>query len=133
MTIAAASIADNATSIAVTGGTAQAFAPDGVVVANGQHVAVTAVADFRVRPHATFINKVPQRRSDGTYSYGTREIRFTEPYLPTDGKVYFCNFTITCRYAPEIPAAIQKNARYKAAQLLFDPDLENFNSAGDLT
>lgn len=133
MTIAAASIADNATSIAVTGGTAQAFTPDGVEVSNGQHVAANAVADFRVRPHATFINKVPQRRSDGTYSYGTREIRFTEPYLHTDGKVYFCNYTITCRFAPEVPAANQKNARFKTAQLLFDADLENFNSAGDLT
>lgn len=133
MSIASASISDNATSIAATGGTAQAFTPDGVEVQNGQHVAANAVTDFRVRPHATFINKVPQRRSDGSYSYGTRETRFTEPYLHTDGKIYFCNYTVICRYAPEIPATIQKNARFKTAQFLFDPDLENFNTSGDLT
>lgn len=133
MSIAALSIADSATSIAVTGGTAQVFSPDGVEVANGQHVAAAAVTDFRVRPHATFINKVPQRRGDGTYSYGTREIRFTEPYLHTDGKVYFVNYTVVCRYAPEVPAANQKNARFKTAQLLFDSDLESYNTAGDLT
>lgn len=133
MTIAALSIADNATSIAVTGGSAQVYGPDGADVNNGIHVAATAVADFRVRPHATFVNRNPSRRSDGTYTYGTREARFTEPYLHTDGKVYYVNYTITCRYAPEVPAANQKNARFKAAQLLFDSDVENFNTAGDLS
>lgn len=127
------SIADNATSLSVTGGTAQAFTPDGVLVNNGIHVAAAAVADFRVRPHISFKNKVPQRNSNGEFGYGTREFILTEPYLHTDGKVYYVTRTTTERWHPVIPAATIKNARYKCAQVMFDADSENFNSAGDLS
>lgn len=127
------SISENATSLSVTGGTAQAFTPDGVTVNNGLHVAAAAVADFRVRPHISFKNRVPQRNSNGEFGYGTQEFVMTEPYLHSDGKVYYVTHTVTRRYHPVIPAANVKNARYKAAQVMFDADSENFNTAGDLS
>lgn len=134
MSINGLSIADGATSLSVTGGTAQVYTPDGQSVSNGVHVAVAAVTDFRVRPHATFRNKTPQRKADGSFTMGTRTIVLTEPYLDsTTGIVHYVTTTIETRYSPVIPAATVKNARYKACQLMFDADTENFNTAGDLS
>ena len=133
MTIMAMSIADNATSLSVTGGTAMSYTPDGQSVTNGIHVAANAVTDFRVRPHITFKNKNPGRRADNTFSRGERTIVVTEPYLHTDGVVYYVTYEIKCLYSPVIPAANLKNARYKSAQVLFDADLENFNTVGDIS
>ena len=133
MGILSLSIMDNATSLSVTGGTAQAFGPDGQLVTNGVHVAATAVADFRVRPHVSFKNKTPLRKSDGSFGYGSRTMTVTEPYLHTDGLVYYVTTTIESRFHPVIPATTLKNARYKAAQLQFDADTENFNTVGDLS
>lgn len=133
MTISAMSIAANATSISVTGGTALAYAPDGQLVTNGIHVAANSVADFRVRPHISFKNKNPVRRSDGSFSRGERTIVLTEPYLHTDGIVYYDTYEIKRLYAPVIPVANLDNGRRKAAQVLFDADLENFNTVGDIS
>lgn len=134
MPINGLSIADSATSLSVTGGTAQVFTPDGVTVNNGVHVAANAVTDFRVRPHATFVNKVPQRKPDGSWTMGTRTIKSTEPWLdPTTGIVHYVSCDTTIRYSPLIPAATVKNARYKHLQLGFDSDTENFNANGDLS
>lgn len=134
MSINGMNIADNATSIAVTGGSALAFYPDGQEVSNGVHVAATAVADFRVRPHVTFRNKNPQRKADGSFTNSTRTIVFTYPYLDSvTGHVYYDTITIEHRSNPVIPASNVKNARYCAAQLMSDADTENFNTAGDLS
>lgn len=134
MPINGLSIADSATSLSVTGGTAQAFTPDGQSVTNGVHIACASVADFRVRPHITFKNKNPQRKADGTFTMGTQEVVITEPWLDTTtGIVHYVTHTIERRYSPVIPAATLKNARYKAAQLMFDADTESFNTAGDLS
>lgn len=126
-------IADGATSLSVTGGTAQVFTPDGQTVANGVHVAAMAVTDFRVRPHISFKNRNPVRRADGTFSVGVKTVVLTEPYLHSDGRILYDTIEISRRTAPEIPASNQKNARYKAAQLLFDSDAENFNVGGDIS
>lgn len=134
MPINGLSIMDGATSIAVTGGTAQVFTPDGVLVNNGIHVAAAGVADFRVRPHISFVNKNPQRKSNGSYTQGTRTQKSTEAYLDAiTGIVHFCTTIIETRWSPVIPAATVKNARYKAAQLFFNPGLESFNANGDLS
>lgn len=127
------SIADSATSLSVTGGTAQTFTADGQAVANGLHVAAMAVTDFRVRPHISFKNRNPVRKSDGTFTNGVRTFVYTEPYLTSDGRIVYDTIEVSRRTAPEIPAANQKNARYKAAQLMFDADLENYNANGDIS
>lgn len=134
MPINGLSIADSATSIAATGGTAQVFTPDGVTVNNGIHVAAAAVTDFRVRPHISFVNKNPQRKADGSYTLGTRTQKYTEAYLDaTTGIVHYVTTVIETRWSPVVPAATVKNARYKAAQLMFVAGLENFNASGDLS
>lgn len=135
MAITGLSILDNATSLSVTGGTAQVFTPDGQEVTSGVHVAAAAVTDFRIRPHITFKNKNPQRKADGiNYTQGTRTITSTEPYLDAaTGVVHYVTNTTETRWSPSIPAANVKNSRYKHAQLMFDAELENFNTAGDLS
>lgn len=134
MAINGLSIADNATSIAVTGGTAQVFTPDGVEVKRGQHVAAAAIADFRVRPHISFINENPERKANGVFTMGQRIVKSTEPWIdPITGIVYYVTHTLSARYAPVIPASVVKNGRYKAAQLMFVAGLESFNTSGDLS
>lgn len=134
MPLSALTLADNATSIAVTGGTTKTFTPDGQSVFNGIHVADNTVTDFRVKPHATFKNRNPQRKSDGTYGKGKRDIVYTEPYLDAaSGKVVFATYRYSCEFDPIIPAANLKNGRYKLTQLCFDADAENFHAAGDIS
>lgn len=133
MPINGLSIMDGATGFTVTGGTALAFTDVGQIVANGINVAATSIADFRVRPHVTFKNKNPQRKSNGTFTQGTRTIIYTNPYLdPVTGVVHYDTFTIERRYSSVIPAATLANNRKNATQLLIDSDTENFNSVGSL-
>lgn len=134
MPLNALTIADSATSLSVTGGTSKTFTPDGQTVFNGIHVADNSVTDFRLKPHITFKNRNPQRKADGTYGKGKREIILTEPYLDVStNKVEFVTTRYTLEYAAVIPAANIKNGRYKLAQLLFDSDVENFHAAGDIS
>lgn len=134
MGIQSLSIMDAPTSLSVTGGTTQLFEPDGVVVTNGVHIAANAVVDYRVRPHISFANKNPQKKADGTYTLGTRTIKSTEAYLDVvTGKVHYCTTTIETRWSPVMPAAQVKSARYKAAQLLFTANAENYNAVGSLS
>lgn len=128
------SISHGATSLSVTGGTARAFTPDGQTVTNGLHVAAMAVTDFRIRPHISFKNRNPNRKTDGSFTQGTRTIVLTTPYLDsTTGVVHYDTWTLEHRYSPVIPDADLKSARYNAAQLLFDSDCESFNTGGDLS
>lgn len=132
MAINGLSIMTGATSLSVTGGTAQAFTLDGQTVTNGAHVAATAVADFRVRPHISFQNRNPVRKGDGTYTQGTRVIKLTVPYLDASGVVHYDTYIVERRYSPVIPDANLKSARYMCAQLLFDADVEDYNNVGAL-
>lgn len=134
MPLNALAIADSATTLSVTGGTSKTFTPDGQTVFNGIHVADNSVTDFRLKPHITFKNRNPQRKADGTYGKGKREFILTEPYLDAStGKVEFATYRYSCEFAAVIPAANLKNGRYKAAQLCFDTDAENFHAAGDIS
>lgn len=134
MPINGLSISHGATSLSVTGGTARAFTPDGQTVTNGVHVAASSVSDFRVRPHISFKNRNPARRSDGTFTQGTRTFVSTQPYLEAaTGIVHYDTIEVTRRYSPVIPEADLKAHRYNAAQLLFDADIENYNTTGDLS
>lgn len=132
MAINGLSILTGATSLSVTGGTAQAFTLDGQSVTNGIHVAATAVADFRIRPHISFQNRNPVRRGDGSYTQGTRVVKLTVPYLDANGIVHYDTYIVERRYSPVIPDANLKSARYMCAQLLFDVDVEDFNNVGAL-
>lgn len=134
MGLATIGLMDGATGFTVTGGSLKTYTPDGQTVSNGIHVADNTVTDFRVKPHITWKNRNPQRQSDGSYSKGVRTTIVTVPYLEVaTGKVYFVTERRTMEYAPEIPAAVIKNARFLAAQCMFDTDAENFNTAGDVS
>lgn len=128
------SITHEATSFTVAGGTPRVFTPDGQTVTNGLHVAAMSVTDFRIRPHISFKNRNPNRKSDGSFTQGTKTAVLTTPYLdPNTGVVHYDTITIERRFSPVIPVADLKAARYNAAQLLFVADCENFNEGGDLS
>lgn len=134
MGINSITLSDSATSLSVTGGTVKTFTPDGQTVINGTHVADNTVSDFRVKPHISWRNRNPQRLNDGTYGKGKRVIIITYPYLDAStGKIEFDTWELSRTYSPVIPAANAKNARYVAAQCLFDADAENFHVAGDIS
>lgn len=134
MPLSAITLADSATSLSVTGGTVKTYTPDGQAVTNGIHVADNSVTDFRVKPHITWKNRNPQRLPDGSYTKGKRDVIITVPYLDAStGKVEFDTWRISNEHAAVIPAANRKNARFIAAQCLFDADAENFFVTGDIS
>lgn len=119
--------------IANTGGTAVVFADDGVTVPNGVHLTVPAVADFRVRPNATFRYTPPALQADGTYLRGKYVASVTAPKLLASGKYVNNTFRMEGQVHPESTATEQLDIRKMAAQALIDSDTDNFWSAGSLT
>lgn len=133
-TLIGLSIADAATSCAATGGTAQVFNPDGLEVKNGLHLAASAVADFRIRPHITFRNVQPKRLASGKFSNGVRTIIMTDCYLdPVTNEVHYVTTTIEQKYSPVVPASTILSNRLKGAQLMFVAGTSDFNTAGSLS
>lgn len=127
-------LADSATSIAVTGGTTKTYSPDGQSVSNGVHVSDGSVSDFRLKPHITWKNRNPVRQNDGSYSKGRKDVILTIPVLDTvTNKVEFSTYRFVEEYSTLSTAAARKNGRYLMAQCLFDADAENFHVNGDIS
>lgn len=118
--------------LANTGGTAKVFADDGVTVPNGVHVSVPAVTDFRVREHATFRYNPPALQADGTYSRQKCVASLTAPKALASGKYVNNTVRIEVDIHPESTATEYADLRKLGAQLLFDPDTDNFWTAGSL-
>lgn len=116
--------------IANTGGTAKVFADDGVTIPNGVHVSVPAVADFRVREHATFRYTPPALQTDGSYSRQKNVASLTAPKALASGKYANNTVRIEMDIHPESTSTEYADLRKMAAQLLFDPDTDNFWTAG---
>lgn len=125
-------IADNSTSLSVTGGTAVTFTETSVEVAGGINVADHSQADFRLRRHVTFRNRNPRRLTDGTFSKAKRSFVFTTPVETASGTIDY----LVDRWESEIPTAaspvVVANHRRNVAQLMFDSDVESFHTTGSL-
>lgn len=119
--------------LANTGGSALTFADDGVTIPNGVHLTVPAVADFRVRPNATFRYKPPQLLADGTWTRANMKASITIPKLLADGTYKNNTYRIEGDVHPESTATEALDIRKLAAQMLFDSDTDNFWVAGSLT
>lgn len=132
MTLKAMSINTGGT-LANTGGSAVVFADDGVTIPNGVHLTVPAVADFRVRPNATFRYKPPVLQPSGTYTRQNNSASITVPKLLADGTYVNNVIRITQDVHPESTTTEAADLRKLAAQMLFDSDTDNFWTTGSLT
>lgn len=118
---------------APTGGTSITLNECGVDIANGVHVADTANADFITRINATFRNRPPKLQSDGTYSKAKRSCQIVCPKVLADGSTVFNLARVELEIHPEMTAAEVLNLRYLTSQLMSDPDVDSFVSAGDVS
>jgi hypothetical protein len=132
MTLKAMSINTGGT-LANTGGSAVVFADDGVTIPNGVHLTVPAVADFRVRPSATFRYRPPALQADGSYSRQQNTASVTIPKALASGAYVNNVIRITMDVHPEASATEALDLRKLAAQTLFDSDADNFWTVGSLT
>lgn len=131
MPVLSASILDGAT-CAFSGGTAKAYAPDGLSVANGVHIVDTTVTDPRTRPGMTLKSFPARLTQDNTWSNGKRAITVTRPKVLTDGTQRFPGVRIELTDHPEMSAAEVSALRLMAAEALMDTDFDAFWSLGSL-
>lgn len=118
-------------SVSASGGTALAFADDGVSVTNGIHLVVPADADYQTRRQATA--KVKQPTLDpktGVYGKDRKSISITHPLVLADGKVVFNVIRVEREIHPNFSAANALELNKLAAQALIDADTVDFWAAG---
>ena len=129
MPISTASLLTGPT-IAITGGTAQTFAKDGLPVTRGFSVSDTAEADIRTRDSIVVKNTQGVMQSDGSWSKNRREAKFVSPDLLPDGTQDFPFFRIEYVGSPLHSSAKIAAMKEKAIQVLADSDFSGFWATG---
>lgn len=116
-----------------SGGTSKTYSIDGKQVAGGVHVADASVADFRVRPNATFRNREPKYNSaTKRYSKDKKSVTLVVPKALADGSYEYNLIRIEREVHPESTAAETLELNTQGAQLLFDSELAAFWASGSL-
>lgn len=120
--------------VSASGGTAQAFADDGVTITNGVHLIVPADTDYQTRRQATVKYRPPTYNSTtGAYSKDKKSISYAKPIVLSDGTVSFCTIRIEREVHPQLAAADATELNKIGAQLLVDTDLDAFWATGSLS
>lgn len=124
----------SAGTISVTGGSALAFADDGVAIANGVHLVVPSDADYQTRRQVTAKYR-PPTLDPKTNSYGKdkKSISLTLPQVLTNGSVVFNVIRIEREVHPSLAAASVTELNKLASQMLIDTDLDAFWATGSLS
>lgn len=111
----------------VTGGTSKTFTDVGETIKNGKKVSDLTVADSRVRPSFTCINRPATLNSLGKYiSKDKRTVKLVWPKLLADGTIVFNVRELRIEDHPETTDAEKANADSYMAQVLFDSDFNGF-------
>lgn len=120
--------------IAVSGGTAQVFADNGVTIANGIQLVVPADTDYQVRRVATVKYRPPTLDpKTGSYGKDKKSISYVVPIVLTDGRVVFNTIRIEREVHPSLAAASCTELNKIGAQLLTDSDADGFWATGSLS
>lgn len=120
--------------ISASGGTAQVFADDGVTIQNGVHLVVPADSDYQTRRQATCKYRAPALDAKtGQYGKDKKQISYAVPIVLESGAVSFNTIRIEREVHPSFSAANCIELNKIGAQLLTDPDLDNFWGAGSLS
>lgn len=120
--------------VAASGGSALAFAEDGVSIANGTHLIVPADTDYQTR--RTVTAKVRQPTLDprtGTYGKDKKSLCLALPLVLTDGRVVFNTIRIEREVHPSLSAANADELCKLGAQMLVDSDVSAFWATGSLS
>lgn len=120
--------------VAASGGSALAFADDGVQVPNGVHLIVPSDTDYETRRSATAKYRPPSYdAATGAYNKDKKSISLTLPLILTNGKIVFNVIRVEREVHPSLAAASAVELNKLAAQLLTDPDTDNFWANGSLS
>lgn len=120
--------------VSASGGSALAFAEDGVSITNGIHMIVPADANYQTRRQLTA--KVKQPTLDvktGAYGKDKKSISLALPIVLTDGRVVFNTIRIEREVHPSLAAADALELNKLGAQLLTDSDVTDFWATGSLS
>lgn len=119
--------------VSATGGTAFTLTVDGQQIKSGVHVADASVADFRIRPNATFKARMPVKLANGSYQKGKNSVTFVRPKVLADAKtVDYPLVRIELEYSAESTDAEITALMNQGAQFLFDTDFTAFFKTGSL-
>jgi len=117
-----------------SGGTALAFAEDGVSIPNGVHLIVPADADYQTRRQLTAKYRPPSLDvKTGSYSKDKKSISLALPQVLPDGRVVFNTIRIEREVHPSLSAANALELCNLGAQLLVDSDVTAFWATGSLS
>lgn len=112
--------------IAVSGGTAQTFAPEGTQVNRGIQVADVAVDDITERTVCVFKNTSGALQPNGTFSKDRRTAKISIPELLEDGTLDYATLEVTLIKSPRRGATTVAALKNGGAQLIVDADTSNF-------
>lgn len=114
-------------SLAASGGTAKTFTEVGETIRNGVKVTDLSVADARIRPTITCINRPATLNSSGVYvSKDKRVLKLVWPRLAADGTINFPLGEIRLEFAADMTDAEKNSLIGYLAQTLFDSDFQQF-------
>jgi len=120
-------------SVAASGGSALAFATDGVSIANGLHLMVPADADYQTRRQVTVKNRPPSfDQKTNVYGKDKKTMSLTQPKVLADGRISFGVIRIERELHPTYTAAEALELNKLAAQMLIDADTADFWANGSL-
>lgn len=113
--------------VSATGGTSKTFTDVGETIKNGKKVTDLSVADARVRPTITCVNRPAALNSLGKYiSKDKKTAKLVWPKLLADGSLGFNVREVRVEDHPETTDAEKANMDSYAAQLLCDVDFQAF-------
>jgi hypothetical protein len=120
--------------VSATGGTALAFADDGISISNGLHLMVPADADYQTRRQVTVKYRQPTiDTKTGVYSKDKKSICLALPIVLSSGQVVFNTIRIEREVHPSLSAANAAELCSLGAQLLTDADVTAFWANGSLS
>lgn len=119
--------------ISASGGTALAFADDGVSIQNGVHLIVAADSFAERRQLTAKYRAATLDVKTGQYGKDKKSVSLAKPVTLTDGRVVFCTIRIEREMHPLEDPAVAVELNKLGAQLLTDSDLDAFWATGSLT
>lgn len=119
--------------IAVTGGSALAFASDGMSIQNGVHLIVPADLDYQTRRQMTVKNRPPTLDpKTGAWGKDKKSISIAFPAILADGRTVFHTLRLEREVHPSIDPGYAVELNKLGAQALIDADMADFWAVGSL-
>lgn len=123
-----------AATVAASGGSALAFAEDGISIQNGLHLIVPDDTDYQTRRQVTAKYRPPTLDAKtGVYSKDKKSLCLAQPIVLESGQVVFNTIRIEREVHPSLSATDAAELCALGAQLLCDSDVTDFWANGSLS